>query len=220
MRAVIDGVEVTRDREAVVVTAGAPLAVLSSAVARGGLTEARAVVNLHVPKDLALAETDARLGAFARRRAIPLPWVGLLTAAWTERAETTEAEGHGLRAVAVVTVGLSNRIAAGVDGAGAWAPSTINTIVVVDAAPEPAAMVNVVMTATEVKTALLAEAGVRCRGGLPASGTSTDAVVVAATGRGRACRFGGPVSELGSVVARAVREAMGRGIARWLEDNP
>ncbi|MBI4172830.1 MAG: adenosylcobinamide amidohydrolase [Actinobacteria bacterium] len=215
----IDGVEVTMDREAVVVTARAPLAVLSSAVVGGGLAGARAIVNLHVPKDFELGEVDARLGAFARRRGIPLPWVGLLTSAWTEKAEMAEAEAHGIRAVAVVTVGLSNRIAAGVDRTGAWAPSTINTVVVVDAAPEPAAMVNAVITATEVKTALLAEAGVRCGDGLMASGTSTDAVVVAATGNGRACRFGGPVSELGSVVARAVREAMGRGVGRWLEDN-
>ncbi len=215
----IDGVEVTVDREAVVVTAREPLAVLSSAVVRGGLTEARAVLNLHVPKDFELGDLDARLGAFARRRGIPVPWVGLLTSAWTEKAEVAEAQAHGIRAVAVVTVGLSNRIAAGVDRAGAWAPSTINTVVVVDARPEPAAMVNAVITATEVKTVLLAEGGVKCGAGLLASGTSTDAVVVAATGNGRACRFGGPVSELGSVVARAVREAMGRGIGRWLEEH-
>ncbi len=215
----IDGVEVTVDREAVVVTAREPLAVLSSAVVRGGLTEARAVLNLHVPKDFELGDLDARLGAFARRRGIPVPWVGLLTSAWTEKAEVAEAQAHGIRAVAVITVGLSNRIAAGVDRAGAWAPSTINTVVVVDARPEPAAMVNAVITATEVKTVLLAEGGVKCGAGHLASGTSTDAVVVAATGTGRACRFGGPVSELGSVVARAVREAMGRGIGRWLEEH-
>ncbi len=215
----IDGVEVTVDREAVVVTAREPLAVVSSAVVRGGLTEARAVLNLHVPKDFELGDLDARLGAFARRRGIPVPWVGLLTSAWTEKAEVAEAQAHGIRAVAVITVGLSNRIAAGVDRAGAWAPSTINTVVVVDARPEPAAMVNAVITATEVKTVLLAEGGVKCGAGHLASGTSTDAVVVAATGTGRACRFGGPVSELGSVVARAVREAMGRGIGRWLEEH-
>jgi iron complex transport system ATP-binding protein len=215
----IDGVEVAVDREAVVVTAREPLAVLSSAVVGGGLAEARAVVNLHVPKDLEVGDLDARLAAFARRRGVPAPWVGLLTSAWTEKAEVADASARGITALAVVTVGLSNRVAAGVDGAAAWAPSTINTVVVVDAAPEPAAMVNAVITATEVKTALLAEAGVKCDAGLLASGTSTDAVVVAATGNGRACRFGGPVSELGSVVARAVRAAMGRGIVRWLEDH-
>src|SRR5216110_1077311 len=213
----IDGVEVTVDREAVVVTAAEPLAVVSSAVVGGGLTSARAVVNLHVPKSLRLEETEARLAAFIERRRVPAPWVGLLTAAWTEKAR--EAEADGIRGLAVVTVGLSNRVAAGLDRAAVWSPSTINTIVVVDAAAEPAALVNAVITATEVKTLALTAAGVRCDDGRLASGTSTDAVVVAATGRGPRCRFGGPASELGAVVARAAREALGAGVERWLEEH-
>ena len=215
----IDGVEVTVDQEAVVVTAAEPLAVVSSAVVGGGFTSARAVVNLHVPKSLRLEETEAQLAAFADRRRVPVPWVGLLTSAWTEKACVAQAEADGIRALAVVTVGLSNRVAAGLDRAAAWSPSTINTIVVVDAVAEPAALVNAVITATEVKTLALTSAGVRCDDGRLASGTSTDAVVVAATGRGQRCRFGGPVSDLGAVVARAVREALSAGIDRWLEER-
>src|SRR2546426_282645 len=207
----IDGVEVTVDREAVVVTAAEPLAVVSSAVIGGGFTSARAVVNVHVPKSLRLEETEAQLAAFADRRRVPVPWVGLLTSAWTEKARVAEAEADGIRALAVVTVGLSNRVAAGLDRAAAWSPSTINTIVVVDAVAEAAALVNAVITATEVKTLALTSAGVRCADGRLASGTSTDAVVVAATGRGPRCRFGGPVSDLRAVVARAAREALGEG---------
>jgi adenosylcobinamide hydrolase len=216
----MDGVEVAADREAVVVTARAPLAAVSSAMVGGGLGAARAIVNLHVPKHVALPGLEARLAEFAARRGVPAPWIGLLTSAFTETAERAEVAEHGLAALAVVTVGLSNRVAAGVAPAAVWAPSTINAIVVVDAAPEPAALVNAVMTVTEVKTALLAAAGVRCDDGTLASGTSTDAVVVAATGRGRPCRFGGPVSELGAVVARAAREALAAGIGRWLAAHP
>ena len=216
----MDGVEVAADPEAVVVTARAPLAAVSSAVVGGGLGAARAIVNLHVPKHVALPGLEARLAEFAARRGVPSPWIGLLTSAVTETAERAEVAEHGLSALAVVTVGLSNRIAAGVAPAAVWMPSTINAIVVVDAAPEPAALVNAVMTVTEVKTALLAAAGVRCGDGTLASGTSTDAVVVAATGRGRPCRFGGPVSELGAVIARAAREALAAGISRWLAAHP
>ena len=113
----IDGVEVTVDREGVVVTASAPLAVVSSAVIGGGFTSARAVVNVHVPKSLRLEETETQLAAFADRRRVPVPWVGLLTSAWTEKARVAEAEADGIRALAVVTVGLSNRVAAGLDRA-------------------------------------------------------------------------------------------------------
>jgi adenosylcobinamide amidohydrolase len=216
----MDGVEVAVDREAVVVTARAPLAAVSSALVGGGLGAARAIVNLHVPKNVGPDELELRLAEFAVRRGVPSPWIGLLTAAWTEKAELAEAVDHGLGVLAVVTVGLSNRVAAGMAPAAVWTPSTINVIVVVDAAPEPAALVNAVMTVTEVKTALLAAAGVRCGDGTLASGTSTDAVVVAATGRGRPCRFGGPVSVLGAVIARASRTALTAGISRWLAAHP
>jgi len=120
----------------------------------------------------------------------------------------------------VVTVGLSNRIAAGETPVAVWAPSTINSIVIVDGAPEAAALVNAALTITEVKTALLASVDLRCDDGLLASGTSTDAVVVAATGRGPQCRFGGPISEFGWVVARVAREALDTGIRRWIAEHP
>lgn len=53
--------------------------------------------------------------------------------------------------------------------------------------------------------------GAFARRGEPASGTSTDPVVIAATGRG--ARFGGPASPMGWVVVRATRGALGRAVA-------
>jgi adenosylcobinamide amidohydrolase len=78
----------------------------------------------------------------------------------------------------------------------AFVPSTINAIVVVDGAAEPAALVNAVVAVTEVKAALLAGADVRCDDGTVASGTSTDAVV-----------------------ARATRAALEPGIRRWSDEH-
>jgi adenosylcobinamide amidohydrolase len=104
------------------------------------------------------AKTDGLLPGFVERREIRGPWIGLLTSAWTEKAVLTEAAGAGLTALAVVTVGRSNRIAAGQTPLSVWAPSTINAIVVVDGAPEAAALVNAVMTVTEVKTWVVARA--------------------------------------------------------------
>ena len=93
----------------------------------------------------------------------------------------------------------------------------INTIVVLDALAPPAALVNLVITVTEVKTSVLRDAAIRRPDGWLATGTSTDAVVIAATGRGRACEFGGPISDLGAVTARAARRALERGVKAWLE---
>ena len=215
----IDGVQVTVGAEAVCVTADRELVVVSSAFAGGGFAGARTIVNLHVPKNFPCADADATVGAFARRRGLPAPWVGMLTSAWTEKAESAVQAAAGIRALVVSTVGLSNASAAGLTGRADPAPGTINTVVVVDADPEPAAMVNLVMTVTEVKTAVLLDAGVKASDGHAATGTGTDAIVIAASARGVRCRFGGPISELGWVVARAAREALGTGVRRWLMDN-
>jgi adenosylcobinamide hydrolase len=214
---VIVGVSVEVGSEAVVVSSRAPLRVLSSAVHRGGFTEARAIVNLHVRKNDPCVDPAGMIGAFARRAGVPAPWVGLLTGAYTERAVQAQESAGGFHALAVVTVGLSNPVAAGASPVATWVASTINTIVVVDADPEPAALVNAVITATEVKGLALREARLPADGGRAASGTSTDAVVIAATGRGPAARYGGPASEMGWVVARAVRVALDRAIADWQE---
>ncbi len=216
----IEGIELSIDREAVVVKSARSMSVCSSAVVGGGLVAARAVINLHVAKSDPCADPSSMLSAYARRVAVPEPYVGLLTGAWTEHAVVAEASCVGMAALAVVTVGLSNRAAAGRVPVLEWIPDTINTIVVVDADAEPAALVNAIITATEVKVLALDEAGIRGSEGATVSGTSTDAVVVAATGRGRRCRFGGPASELGWTAGQAVREALMRGVRQWKERNP
>jgi adenosylcobinamide hydrolase len=216
----ISGVSVEAGREAVVLVSERPLRVLSSAVHHGGFVDARTVVNLHVDKNDPCADPTGMIGAFARRAGVPAPWVGLLTGAFTERAAVALEAADDLRALAITTVGLSNLAAAGHSPIATWTPSTINTVVVVDADPEPAALVNAVITATEVKGLALRAAGLVVEDGVAASGTSTDAVVIAATGRGARARFGGPASPLGWVVARAVRVALDRSIRDWQERAP
>jgi len=215
----IAGVHVDIGHEAVVVRADEPLTTASSAVVGGGLGRASAIVNLHVPKNFRGEHADRVLEAFVARRSIPAPWVGLLTGARTEKAEVATETIDGITAVAIVTVGLSNPASAGRTAVAAWLPSTINTILVVDAAATPAALVNLVMTVTEAKVMVVAEAGVRTLDGDPASGTSTDAIVIAATGRGRRCEFGGPVSDLGWAAARAARAALSQGVDRWMREH-
>jgi adenosylcobinamide amidohydrolase len=160
------------------------------------------------------------LAAYARRAGVPEPFVGLLTGAWTEAATIGEEDGAGIRTLAVATVGLSNGIGAGRTPVSGWTHGTINTVVVVDADPEASALVNAVITVTEVKTLLLHEAGIRDAAGGLCTGTSTDAVVIAATGRGARARFGGPASELGWSMAQAARRALEAGIRGWQERNP
>jgi iron complex transport system ATP-binding protein len=216
----IEGLAVWIGPEAVLLTSACPLTTLSSAVCGGGLVSARAIVNLHVALDDPCTDPLSMFGAYVRAQDAPEPYVGLLTGAWTERATVGEEHGAGIRTIAVATVGLSNRVAAGRAPVTEWTHGTINTIVVVDANPEPAALVNAIVTATEVKALVLQDHDVHDATGRAVSGTSSDAIVIAATGRGPRVRFGGPVSELGWSVARAAGVALEAGIRGWLERNP
>ena len=209
-----------RPEAVVIVTAADPLRILSSAVYGGGLASARAIVNLHVGMTIR-APTRRRCSrptraAPERARAVCRPpHRGVDRARDGGRGERRgyphAGRGHG-------RLEQSRRRRTGArEPAGSH--GTINTIVVVDADPEPAALVNAVITVTEVKALLLHEAGVRDVAGRAVSGTSTDAIVVAATGRGPRVQFGGPVSELGWSIARAAGSALDAGIKGWLERN-
>jgi adenosylcobinamide hydrolase len=215
----ITGIHVDIDADGVAVTAATPLLAVSSAVVGGGLAIVDAILNLRVPKGADGADAAPALAAFARRRGVRGRYVGLLTAAATENAEQAVVRHGPLSALAIVTVGLSNPITAGASPVARPSPGTINVIVVVDADAAPAALVNAAMTVTEVKTRVLLEAGVKGDGGHHATGTSTDAVAMAATQRGVGQAFGGPISDLGWIVAQAADTTLRRGIARWLAEH-
>src|SRR5262245_57471090 len=222
----IDGVSYEISSEAVVLRSREPLTVLSSAIVGGGLASARSIVNLHVAKNWQPVARgghsgwQAALDDFVARRGLPMPYVGLCTSTWTEHAEVASERDGDIAALVLVSVGLGNPAAAGLSQrAAAPAASTINTVAVLQAAAPLAALVNLVITLTDVKTAVLRDAGLHCADGAPASGTSTDAVVVAVTGQGRRCEFGGPISDLGALTAHAARRALARGVAAWLERN-
>jgi iron complex transport system ATP-binding protein len=69
-------------------------------------------------------------------------------------------------------------------------------------------MLNAVITATEAKTAVLKERNILTPEGDSATGTSTDTVTVACTNNGMLQSYAGPVTTIGWLIARAVRQAL------------
>jgi adenosylcobinamide hydrolase len=205
----IDGLYLARSARALHVCSDAPLAVLSSAVAGGDLTCARHIINMHVPRGYACPSPIADLEATARSLGIIEPFVGLMTAASLEHACVIVERDAATTVVAIVTVGLGNPVAAGVTEPFESTPGTINIILLIEAQLSQAAAVNAVITATEAKTLALVESDVRAPHGGPASGTSTDAIVIASTGRGASVAYAGPITPVGAQLARAVRRAIG-----------
>lgn len=208
----IGGVEVDVRPDAVWVRSRTPLRVLASAVTGGDLDAARHVVNMHVPRGYASPDPAGDLCAFARRLGIVEPFVGLMTAASTHEARVVIEEADGARLLAIATVGLGVPVSAGVTAPVAWQPSTINVIAVLDAHLDRAAAVNGVITVTEAKVGALTDAGIVTAEGAPATGTVTDAVVLAWTARGPSLPYLGPGTRAGSRLAQAVRRAVREGI--------
>ena len=209
METQIEGIAATATDEAVVVTSTRPLIALSSALIGGGMTAPRSILNLHVQKGYVGMTPDLDLISYAERRGLSAPTVGMMTAARTATPGWHVERRQGVTACAIVTAGLSNAISAGLsepeDGAVA---GTINTIVLLDGALSDGALVNAALTATEAKTRTLGELNAVTPEGYVATGTSTDALVIACTGRGPTLPFAGPATEAGYAIARAVSIAL------------
>ncbi|EGL16867.1 MULTISPECIES: adenosylcobinamide amidohydrolase [unclassified Paenibacillus] len=123
-------------------------------------------------------------------------------------ATAAAAADTGIAVSAWVTVGYSNKARAGRGlPASALFPGTINIIVAVEGELTDEAMVNAVITATEAKAAALQDLGVALEDGSGATGTTTDAVLIASTQRGRLHRYAGTATYLGHMIGRSVYEA-------------
>ena len=184
------------------------LSTLSSTIVGGGFGRTRAILNRHVDKDYDVRNAADDLIAYARGHGVDDEFVGLMTAVYLDEARADTCIGAELTVATIATVGLGNRTAAGVSALALPSPGTINLIILVDGHMTPGAMVNSVITATEAKSRVLSDRGIDADDGGPATGTSTDALVVACTGQGDARPYAGTATRLGWCIARSVRRAM------------
>jgi iron complex transport system ATP-binding protein len=208
------GIVLTRTAEVLVVYSQQPLTVLSSAVVGGGVARVRYLLNRHVHRDYHGQDPEADLLTFARRQGISEAFVGQMTAVSLQKAQAITLRTATLTVAAVVTAGLSNATTPGLSAPVTPGPGTINMILLIDACLTPAAMVNAVITATEVKTHVLLARGVRTPEGYAATGTSTDAIAVACTGHGAPLAYAGPVTPVGWLIGRCVRQALEDALAQ------
>ena len=184
------------------------LTTLSSSFFGGGFRRVRHVLNTYVPADYCGQNPAADLRATAAACGVDAPFVGLMTAVPLHRARLVCLEAHGLQVAVLATAGVGNATSAGLSRPFDAGPGTINVIVLVDARLTRGAMVNALLTVTEAKTAVLQEMDIRTAEGLLATGTSTDTVTLAMTGRGKALPYAGAATALGSLCARATRQAI------------
>ena len=204
----IPGTTIEQDPRALFIRSEEPLHTISSGLRGGGIQHLHTIVNMHVIKGYDNPDPIADLENFARRNDVNGPYIGMMTAAYILESELSIQTAGDLRVCAITTAGLSNPISAGLTPPLELRPGTINSILLVDGNLTEAAMVNAIMTATEAKTGLLHARNEHTPEGHPTTGTSTDSLVIACTGKGEPLPYACAVTQVGYLIARAVRESL------------
>ena len=153
--------------------------------------------------------------------------VGLMTAVPMNRLVVDREQWGPIWVECFCTVGVTNAVRAGEPLAqpsrtsSHYAPGTINIILVTNATLKTTALVGAVQVATESKTGTLIQNNVRsiARKSLLATGTGTDAVVVASSLDGlHNMPYSGTHTEIGSMIGRLVARCVQTGLThaiRW-----
>lgn len=211
------------DGRLLVARLGAPHAVLSSAIVNGGRRTANEVAWIEVRDDDLRPPVDPVHLARERLLAAGVPGaVGLLTSRGLTHHVVAERSADGVQARCVATVGLGNALRAGDPPGPAPRAGTINLLCEVSAPLTEEALVEALSIAIEARTLAVLEAGVPSRRSiLPATGTGTDCLVIAAPegGAADALVYAGKHTALGHVIGAAVHEAVARGVADWLAED-
>lgn len=221
-----------------VIDLGRQRKVLSSAPQGGGFRSARYILNHQV----AANPTGDCSTSTAERSRRP-PWgdpvrylrqlataldaddscVGLMTAVPMKQLVIGREESEGIWVECFATVGVTNAVRAGEwptvgsDPKRAAHVGTINLILITNAALSSSAMVGAVQVATESKTGILRDLGVPSwTGASGATGTGTDAVVIACRLREEGARlsYSGTHTVIGAMIGRVVAHCVTEGLAR------
>ncbi|AVO36286.1 adenosylcobinamide amidohydrolase [Pukyongiella litopenaei] len=195
---------------------GTPHRVLSWAVHRPGLVEARHILwrevrNADLPPGLDVTGWLAdEVTARGRGDAVTM-----LTSRNLDRFEQAQARVDGVTAHCVATVGLSNaeRIGTRVDRSGTdW--GTINVALVLSQPLTDAALIETVSIVAQARTTAIIGTGLMLPTGC-ATGTGTDCIAVAAPAGDMP--YAGLHTAAGEATGRAVLDAIGTAARVWME---
>jgi len=192
---------------------------VSSAIYNGGFKKVKAILNVQAPEELSDRQLHANPQKFiidsAKKLGLSENFVGMVTAAAVEKFTLVSKKDGGLSvSVTATAVDPEGKTCSHAESAGETITveemtGTINIMVVIDGNPTESCLVSTLLTATEAKTAALWELDIRSRySGNLATGTITDAIIVAKTNRGAPIVYGGPASKLGQLVGYCTRKAV------------
>ena len=195
------------------------LITISSAIYNGGFKKVKAILNVQVPEEYSDQKLHENPQKFvidsAKKVGISEEFTGMVTAAAVDKfAIATKKDGDLTVSVTATAVDPEGNTCTHAESAGETIKvekmtGTINIMVIIDGNPTESCLVSTVITATEAKAAALWELDIRSRySGDVATGTITDAIIVAKTNRGEPIVNGGPASKLGQLVGSCTRKAV------------
>lgn len=195
------------------------LSTVSSAIYNGGFKKVKAILNVQAPEeysDRQLHENPQKLIIeSAKKLGLLENFVGMVTAAAVDKfALASKNDGALAVSVTATAVDPQGETCSHAESAGETIKveeitGTINIMIIIDGNPTESCLVSTVITATEAKAAALWELGIRSKySGDLATGTITDAMIVAKTNRGAPIVYGGPASKLGQLVGYCTRKAV------------
>ncbi len=201
--------QVTLHERHLSIRSGKPCLTLSSAVWGGGFREHDAFTNWSVPLSFDCVDPEQDLSRWLAECGYhPQRTTGMLTAADLRRASLHEAWEDEFGLLCCVTAGTGNAVRTGTARPtfSSYRADTINIVLLVAGSMTPAAMTNAVITITEAKTAALHDLNIRDEWDRPATGTSTDSVLVAVRpgGIGGTHRYAGAATQIGNAIGRLV----------------
>jgi len=227
-----DGVKLVLKENVLAVLFDAPLNTISSAFHNGGgIKKTNTILNIEIPKsysDRCLHDDpEAFIMNSSKKFGFRESFIGMITAAAVENFSLVS-KRDGELAVSVIATAADNEGNTCNHAESAGEPievqeseGTINIIVVIDGNPTEICLVNTLITVTEAKMAALRELDIRSRySGDEATGTVTDAIVVAETSRGAPIVYGGPASQLGQLVGYCTRKAVKEAVMKANECMP
>lgn len=169
--------------------------VLSSAVYNGGFVKAKTILNVTVSEDFS-GDAFELLDSLAKDKGLESgELVGMLTAVPMDNARIIERED----VTAVITAGIAK--------SPSDSSSTVNIILLIQRNLSQSAMANLIIVATEAKTAAFIDLDVHDETGDLFTGDATDSVVVACYGSEKEHEelFAGKATELGRRIYEVVR---------------
>ena len=226
------GIKLVIEDNVLAVISEKPLNTASSAFHNGGgQKQTKAILNVQVSREYGdrhlHEDPEAFIVCSAKKIGLQESFIGMVTAAAVKNYALVSKQDGDLGVSVVATAAddegntCSHSESAGETITVQPIEGTINIIVVIDGNPTESCLVSSIITATEAKMAALLELDIRSRySGDEATGTVTDAMVVAKTSRGESIVYAGPASKLGQLVGFCTKKAVKEAVMKGLECSP